>query len=288
MAARNRTQHNLSVGRYVFISLLLALLAASLSASAISTSAALPASASQAGGRDWESLTPEERQAILERAMPWQVRDLYKPTNMEPASNVSPPGASQPLTECWTIIPSENPGAGNNYMIGVDMVSETDGWAVGYYTDTTQQSDATPLNHEVAARWKFGPTIGWGLFDLHPNFGNTPTRLFGVDAIAASNVWAVGILSTTVPSPHWETLIENFNGTQFTRVPSPNVGTSHNYLVSVNGSNPNNVYAVGFYDTGGAGTRTMVQRWNGSTWQVETTPNPGGLFNFLGDGEVVP
>jgi hypothetical protein len=172
-------------------------------------------------------------------------------------------------------------------MLGVDMVSETDGWAVGYYTDTTRQSSSIQLNHDVAARWRFGPDVRWRYFPAFPSYGSTPTRLFSVDAISANNVWAVGTINNAVPSPHFETLIERFDGTQFTRVPSPNVGTSHNYLVGVHGSAPNNVYAVGYYDTGGAGTRTLAQRWNGSIWQIETTPNPGGFLNFLNDTEVV-
>src|SRR5438477_303146 len=56
-------------------------------------------------------------------------------------------------------------------------------------------------------------------------------------------------------------------------VPSANVGTGDNHLNAVAAVSATDVWAVGYYRTGGI-FRTLIERWNG-TWSVVSSPNVG-------------
>jgi len=63
-------------------------------------------------------------------------------------------------------------------------------------------------------------------------------------------------------------------------VPSPNVGSSHNFLSGVSALASNDVWAVGFYLNGGT-FQTLVEHWNGTAWSVVPSPNPSSSDNGL-------
>jgi len=55
-----------------------------------------------------------------------------------------------------------------------------------------------------------------------PNSGEF-AALYGISALSASNVWAVGeVNSLSRTNPHYRTLIEHWNGKKWSPVPSPN------------------------------------------------------------------
>src|SRR5205085_3994843 len=66
---------------------------------------------------------------------------------------------------------------------------------------------------------------------------------------------------------------------RWTVVDSPSPG-SRNELQAVDGSSSNDVWAVGFTSNGGS-ARTLILRWNGSTWTETPSPNPGPGGNYL-------
>src|SRR5918999_997234 len=61
-------------------------------------------------------------------------------------------------------------------------------------------------------------------------------------------------------------------------VPSPNSGTEANELLGVEAISSNEVWAVGR-----RGTRTLTQRWNGSTFSIVRSPNVQDRANVLED-----
>jgi hypothetical protein len=69
--------------------------------------------------------------------------------------------------------------------------------------------------------------------------------LFGITAISASNLWAVGVSVNN----HTQTLIEHWNGTKWSIFPSPTPGTNGG-LSAVAASSAHNVWAVGSYSNG--------------------------------------
>src|SRR5947209_4778701 len=67
-----------------------------------------------------------------------------------------------------------------------------------------------------------------------PNVDPSDNVLRGVATVSASNVWAVGdSLDASGANPLFHTLIEHWNGTSWSVVASPNVGSSENHLKGV-------------------------------------------------------
>ena len=79
------------------------------------------------------------------------------------------------------------------------------------------------------------------------------------------------------------TLIEHYNGVRWRIVKSPNVGTG-NALASVVATSSRNAWAVGvsgWHDNSSDPTATLAERWNGTSWTVQASPNSGSGGNQL-------
>ena len=118
-----------------------------------------------------------------------------------------------------------------------------------------------------------------------PAWASVPSRdpdpagnqLLGVAAISESVAWAVGA-SGPADAPT-DTLVERWNGQDWTVVPSPNGGTVTNELNAVSGTAPNDVWAVGASSSGGW-SQPLILHWDGATWTLVTAPSlpaPGVL-----------
>ncbi len=109
-----------------------------------------------------------------------------------------------------------------------------------------------------------------------PNKGRAPSFLRGVASVGSDDVWAVGSWS---PRPDLtRTLIEHWNGTRWSKVPSPNPGPVRNLLIGVAAAGPDDVWAVGWRFDDASTPRTLAVHWDGSSWAVAPTvdPDPGG------------
>jgi hypothetical protein len=96
--------------------------------------------------------------------------------------------------------------------------------------------------------------------------------LRGVVSFGASDVWAVGVSG----SPQGRTLAEHWNGSSFSRVPTPNRSGRSNILEDVAGVASSDVWAVGHADVLATGAAsTLAEHWDGITWQIVPTPNEG-------------
>ena len=69
---------------------------------------------------------------------------------------------------------------------------------------------------------------------------------------------------------YYFTLIEHWNGSSWSIVPSVNNGT-YNHLRGVAAVSPGDVWAVGT-----DGTYPLIERWNGSNWSIFASPQPSG------------
>jgi hypothetical protein len=101
----------------------------------------------------------------------------------------------------------------------------------------------------------------------------------GLKAVACprdTGCFAVGVQA---PDSLNETLVERWNGTRWSKVPSPNPhGRTNSFLNGVACPTSSSCYAVGDYgDYGESWQRTLVERWNGKTWSIVPSPNPPGL-----------
>jgi len=76
------------------------------------------------------------------------------------------------------------------------------------------------------------------------------------------------------------TLIEHWNGTSWSIVPSPSPDSQLNELRSVAGAASNDVWAVGLAGDGGTFNplRSLIEHWDGASWSVVSNPGVNDLF----------
>ena len=76
------------------------------------------------------------------------------------------------------------------------------------------------------------------------------------------------------------TLVLHWDGTEWSIVPSPNVGIEGNLLTDITALSTNDVWAVGYYDDLGR-ARTLTMHWNGTQWTIVPSPSPASGPNLL-------
>src|SRR5688572_22570907 len=121
-----------------------------------------------------------------------------------------------------------------------------------------------------------GGTGCWREVSLPNPTGEDYLRALAV--VSANNVWAVGtVLDATGAG---RTLTMRWNGTQWSTIPSPNVGAGSNVLTGVAAVSANDIWAVGHYNDGRA-EQTLILRWNGTAWSRVFSPDFGTDDNYL-------
>lgn len=163
----------------------------------------------------------------------------------------------------------------------VTVVSATDAWAVGQKPVDKPGYDHT--SHPYAAHWN---GVAWRtVFVPH---ASTDARLASVSASSAGDVWAVGSAFDRRTGDHG-TYAQHFDGTRWRQVDIPDQGAS-NGLTGVVAVSADAAYAVGHRDgqtSLGAVWRTVVQRWDGHSWTIMTSPNDTRSDNYLTSVSVV-
>jgi hypothetical protein len=157
----------------------------------------------------------------------------------------------------WKQVPSPSPGAPNpDSLSGVAAGPTGRAWAVGCTTCATPSGFNGPLIEGWnGTAWAQTPT---------PDLGATGGILRGVAAVSGTNAWAVGATVSGVGSSAvYKTLIARWNGTKWTRVPSPSPpGVA--VLSGVAAVSASSAWAVGNVGAG----KTLIERWNGTAWKV--------------------
>jgi hypothetical protein len=116
--------------------------------------------------------------------------------------------------------------------------------------------------------------ISWTIFPSADTSTTLSNFLDGVACPSATLCWAVGQASNGSIN---QTLIEKFDGTVWTIVPSPNAGSGHdNFLTGVSCSSTTDCWAVGRHSSGSNPPVTLALHYNGSMWSVVAAidPNP--------------
>jgi len=159
----------------------------------------------------------------------------------------------------WGVVTSPSPDLYNT-LTGVAVVSTSNVWAVGWHA--SGGSTRTLIEHWNGTQWSVVKS---------PSPASIDNELFGVTALSASNVWAVGfIASATAIGPVQQTLIEHWNGTNWSVVKNPSPGSSP-VLNGVTAVSSSDVWAVGNVGF----TQTLIEHWNGTSWSVGKSPSPG-------------
>jgi hypothetical protein len=180
----------------------------------------------------------------------------------------------------WSIVSSPNTSATeNNGLSSVTCVSTSDCWAVGY------GDNSGGVKQTLIEQWD---GTSWGIV-VSPNTSVTEAnQLSGVTCVSGADCWAVGNYTNSGSNP--QTLAENYNGTIWSIVPSPNptgtwtgsewyanvstTGNGYGYLVSVTCLSATDCWAAG--DNGAA---MFALSWNGTSWSYSAAV-PGGPTAF--------
>jgi hypothetical protein len=169
----------------------------------------------------------------------------------------------------WRVVPSPNVGSNTNTLSGVTAISQRDAWAVGNFT-TNNGNEQTLTEQWNGTQWSVVAS---------PNVGTGTNALFGVAAVSQSDVWAVGNSETSAFLP--QTLTLQWNGTQWSVVASPNVGSNENFLAGLAVISANDIWAVGEYLNTSSIFKTLILHWNGHKWSVVASPNAGSGSNVF-------
>lgn len=163
-----------------------------------------------------------------------------------------------------------------NTLNAISADGPNDVWITGSYMIQVSQ---TALRYETFSLHWNGST--WSVVQMPKVTGSDNLLAYefsSIDALSPTNVWAVGGSGDNVigigGSPS-NTLIEHWNGTAWSIVPSPSPGTNA-ALTGVTSSSASNIWAVG-YDTPAGATQpqTLTLNWNGTAWTTVASPNQG-------------
>ncbi|HCI81875.1 MAG TPA: hypothetical protein DHW02_19540 [Ktedonobacter sp.] len=117
-------------------------------------------------------------------------------------------------------------------------------------------------------------------FVASPNQGSNYDGLSSVAAVSASDVWAVGDFVTS--SGFAQTLIEQWNGSSWSIVASPNQSSYDNELYSVTAVSATDIWAVGAFQSSEFSLdQTLIEHWDGTSWSIVASPNQGSGINGL-------
>ena len=113
-----------------------------------------------------------------------------------------------------------------------------------------------------------------------PNRVGGGTILDGVAASSASDAWAVGSFVVNIQGLS-QPLIEHWNGSRWSIVPSPNIGGAgvHSSLNGITAFSANDIWAVGWREVPNLPSKTLIEHWNGTRWSIVASPNPGPADN---------
>ena len=181
----------------------------------------------------------------------------------------------------WNVVASPNPGTSANALAAVASVPHTNQlWAVGWYANRVGNFTGpceTLIEHWNGKKWSvvYSPNV-------HVN-----NQLSTLTVVSSNDIWAVGSHTPSNSSGAEETLIEHWNGTNWTIVSSPNPGSDSNNLTGIVAISAVNIWAVGYYRSYNY-YQSLIEQWNGKQWNVVTSPNPAQTDNSLSEIARIP
>lgn len=164
----------------------------------------------------------------------------------------------------WTVQSTPNPKeAKESALLGVSCTSSTACTATGYYYNSL----GTRLT--LAETWN---GTSWSVQTTPNRSEATGNILLGVSCTSSSACTAVGADFPSVGAQ--ETLVEHWNGSEWSIQTSQNPsGSGASVLHGSSCVSASLCMAVGDYIKEGVNV-TLAERWNGSSWTLQSTPNP--------------
>lgn len=169
---------------------------------------------------------------------------------------------------------------------GIDASSASDIWIISdqrsgpfteHFNGTTWSVVTIPVRMTINAVLDLAPTNAWSVGDevahwngtswkVVPNATsyNSGNHLEAITALSPTDLWAVGY-SYPGPAPVVSALVEHFNGTSWSVVPTPSFTGTYTELKGVSSAASGHVYAVGvtFASNTSAGKTVVLENDNG-------------------------
>jgi hypothetical protein len=162
----------------------------------------------------------------------------------------------------WTIQTTSDPaGSTEVSLVAVSCFTATSCMATG--TFTTSSSDLAFAEQWTGSSWSAENVI-------NPSGANS-VELSSIACKALTSCIAVG---SSIKSAKSQLLAERWNGSTWSTMTAPKPhGASTAGFSGVSCTSTSACTAVG-WSLSGSTTTTLAERWNGTTWSIETTPNP--------------
>ena len=176
-------------------------------------------------------------------------------------------GAAGPApSSSWAIIPSPNTaGSRGDDLTSVSCTPGPVCMAVGHSFGSGEKTLAESWD---GSSWSIVPT---------PDAGDTTNPLISnvLNSVSCTSAQACTAVGEYVGSGAWQTLVESWDGSSWSIVPSPNTAPAQgNYLDGVSCLSPTFCTAVGSFISG-QGDETLVETRTGSTWSIVPSPDTG-------------
>jgi hypothetical protein len=179
--------------------------------------------------------------------------------------------AANDVPGSWKVAPADT-----RYRLnGIAMIAANDIWAVGVERLTTRGSRDRPYaQHWDGAQWTAVPI---------PAPSASLLSIRGVAGSASNDVWAVGDYEVGTNDLVTHTLIDHWDGNQWSTIPSADPpGTRKVYtlhLTAVTATSPSDAWAVGSYEYLGKPPAEpyyiripLVEHWDGHSWSIMSLP----------------
>jgi hypothetical protein len=170
----------------------------------------------------------------------------------------------------------------NAVLRSVTAVGPGDVWAVGYqYNPADTDGDFTLTMHFDGASWTEFPSPN--PLKVHPQDQNWLTS---VSAVGSDDVWAVGRYGDHDGGPLDDTLVEHWDGVQWTQIASFDPGGSgeDDDLWAVAAVGFDDVWAVGTFGNSDPDLFALAEHWDGVSWtQVPMNPPIGRLLGVAAE-----
>lgn len=166
----------------------------------------------------------------------------------------------------WSVVPGADPGRTGNHLDGIAAAGPNDVWAVGQRNDDS--SDAPLVEHWDGHQWS--------VVDAPATSGG---YLTGV-AVAGGQMWAVG--QTNDAAHQGRPLIQHLQDGRWTEVEPAGLGSAFTNLTGVAVAS-DGVWASGtYFDPAASVQKTLIARYDGTSWQQVAAPDPGTGDRVLG------
>ena len=163
----------------------------------------------------------------------------------------------------WTLETTPDKGTSTNGLISVSCSSIQDCDAAGLYYNRhgTQRTLVESWN---GSTWSASSS---------PNVSSDSDFLQGISCPTTTSCVAVG---NSVDGTTSYNLVERWNGSAWTISTSPTPSRDDEVASSVSCARPTKCAEVGYYVTSSTAIETLVESWNGASWTITGSADPGG------------